>query len=259
MTFEDASSNFPVKSKCNSVLSHDFDKDGDMDLILGNEGQDLFLVNDGKGNFSDDSEKRLPKDNSTTQDVETTDIDKDGDHDLILGNEDGNMIYLNDGKGIFTDATQDRLPFTPGKEETRKVDLADIDNDGDIDIFFSNVNFRRDKNPENRLLLNNSKGFFTDETSSRYLGKNDFHTADVTFADIDQDKDLDIVVANVFGGPQQLFINNGKAIFTESSEVLPTSTTEAISVEVADLNNDGLPDIYFGIFRGTDVLLLGQK
>ena len=259
-TFDDASEKFPVSSKCNAVIAHDFDKDGDIDLILGNEGQDIFLANDGKGNFTDETTKRLPVDQSTTQDIETFDLDKDGDFDLIFGNEDGNRIYLNDGKGGFTDATQERLPITPEAEETRKVDLADIDKDGDLDIFFSNVNFRKNKNPANRILVNNGKGFFTDETTTKYLGKNDLHTADVSFADLDQDKDLDMVIANVFGGAQQVFLNDGKGIFTEQpSNYLPTSTTEAISVEVTDLNKDGLPDIYFGIFRGTDVLLLGGK
>jgi hypothetical protein len=259
--FTDMSASFPARSTCNAVVAADFDKDGDLDLVLGNAGQDNFLANDGKGKFTDETSKRLPADSRTTQDVEAADIDKDGDLDLLLGNEDDNQVYLNDGKGIFTDATAARLPITPGTEETRKVDLADVDNDGDLDIFFSNVNFRQNKNFANRLLINNGKGIFTDETSNRYLGENNFHTADACFVDINGDKAPDLVVANIFGGRQQLFMNDGKGIFSEKTNGSfnnSITTTEAIAVEAGDWNNDKVVDLYFGVFRNVDVLLNGR-
>jgi hypothetical protein len=260
-TFTDASDRFNFPSVSNAVIDADFDKDGDIDLILGNDGQDTYLTNDGKGNFTDETAKRLPTENHTTQDIEAADIDKDGDLDLILGNEDDNQIYINNGKGIFTDETSQRLPIVKGRDETRKVDIADVDGDGDADVFFSNVNFRKDKDLSNRLFINNGKGVFTDETAQRYIGANNFHTADVTFADLNGDKKPDLVVANIFGGAQQIFINNGRGVFTEQTNnyFKENFTTEAIAVEVGDWNKDGLPDLYYGIFRNTDVMLRGKK
>lgn len=257
--FTDAGQNIPVKSKANAVLSADFDKDGDLDMILGNEGQDIFLENNGKGNFTERA-TRLPADNNVTQDIEAADLDGDKDLDLVVGNEDGNKILLNDGKGNFTD-TNDRLLLSGVNEETRKVDIADLDNDGDPDLFFSNVNFRGIKNPANRVLINNGKGFFTDETKERYAGENMFHTADAAFTDIDKDGDLDLFVANVFGGKQQYFENNGKGFFAEKTSTLypRNPTTEGISIEVGDINKDGLADIYFGCFRSMDILLIQKK
>lgn len=258
--FTDVSDRLKFRSKANAVIEGDFDNDGDIDIILGNEGQDYFIANDGKGNFGNETEARLPKDHNTTQDIEKADIDGDGDIDLVFGNEDGNKLYLNDGTGVFTDATEKRLPIH-GREETRKVDLADVDNDGDIDIFFSNVNFRQVMNPANRLLINDGKGNFTDETRTRYKGINNLHTADVSFVDLNGDKFKDIVVANIFGGFQQVFINDGTGIFSEKTSdfFLSNPTSEAIAIETGDWNKDGKVDLYFGIFRSSDKLYEGSK
>ena len=258
--FADVSERLGFQSTANAVIEGDFDKDGDLDLVIGNQGQDIYLTNDGKGNFKDETRLRLPEEQHTTQDIETADLDGDGDLDLVLGNEDDNQLYLNDGSGKFTDATRDRLPLLSGSEETRKVDLADIDNDGDKDIFFSNVNFRQTKDPANRILVNNGKGFFMDETAKRYSGKNDLHTADACFIDLNGDKWLDLVVANIFGGYQQVFLNDGRGRFAEKTNdyFKRSITSEAIAVEAGDWNKDGVTDLYFGVFRNADVLLKGK-
>lgn len=256
--FTDVSDRIPVQSTCNAVVAADFDGDGDKDLVLGNDGQDIFLANDGTGRFTDETLKRMPRDITTTQDVEAADIDGDGDADLVFGNEDGDRIYINDGKGLFTDVTKERLPNA--NKETRKVDMADIDNDGDLDIFFSNVDFTHTKNIGNQVLINNGKGFFTDETESRFHAFNQFHTCDISFADLDQDGFVDMVIGNVMSGYAQVCLNNGKGVFNEvTDQVFPGKVSgEAISVEVADLNKDGVPDIYLGMFRGADRLFFGR-
>src|SRR5688572_9768282 len=139
-------------------------------------------------------------DMSVTQDAKIGDLDSD---------------YINNGKGIFSNETTTRLPQAVGGEETRKVVVSDIDNDGDPDLLFCNVNFKGENAIRNRMLINNGKGVFTDETQARYQGNNGFHSADALFTDLDNDKDVDLIVANVFGGFPQTFINNGKGIFTE--------------------------------------------
>jgi hypothetical protein len=254
--FTDASSNFIFTAISNAVDAADYDKDGDLDLIMGNQGQDFFLMNDGKGNFSDETKSRMPVDENTTQDVQSADLDKDGDLDLIMGNEDGNRIYFNNGKGVFTDVTKGRFPSA--NEETRKVDIADIDKDGDLDLFFSNVDFGKQKDKSNRILINNGKGVFKDETARRLKGENNLHTCDASFADLDGDKDLDVILGSFMGGYLQVFINNGKGFFTEvTDEVFKERIKgDAISLEVADLNKDRRLDIYLGMFRGMDKLFV---
>jgi hypothetical protein len=258
--FKDESHRIPLKSKANAVLALDLDKDGDQDLLIGNAGAEVALINDGKGFFKDESGSRLPQNNDTTQDLEAGDIDGDGDLDIVLGNEDDNKLWLNDGKGVFREAGVEQLPINAGTEETRQATLGDVDGDKDLDLVFANVDFRKGKNRQNRLLINNGKGFFTDETAAR-LPKQELHSLDADLADIDQDGDLDLMVANAFGAGFQFFINDGKGNFSEqTSTIFPEKMfLDAIESEVADFNGDGRLDIYICNFRGSDKLLLQER
>lgn len=241
--FRPAPYQFP-NSEANAVISEDVNRDGKPDVIFGNNGQNQIFINLGKGNFELD-QNRLPAINKVTQDLAFVDIDKDGDLDLIEANEDGNVLYLNNGKGFFTDITGANL-FSDINMESRKIAFADVDNDGDFDLFFANVNFKGDKNPQNRLFINNGKGKFTDETSKR-LPEDQDHSIDAVFVDIDGDKDLDIVVANVFGGKVKVYLNDGKGNFTVGHDKLLGGKIQidALGVISADLNGDKLDDLYF--------------
>ena len=64
---------------------------------------------------------------------------KTGDQDVLIGNEDANRILINTGNGFFKDESSSRLPYRKEPEETREVDVADIDADGDLDILYGNV------------------------------------------------------------------------------------------------------------------------
>ena len=152
-------------SIANSVLAKDINNDGWADIILGNDGQDLILINNKDTTFTNETSSRIPPSSDVTQDMKLADIDDDGDDDLIAGNEDGNKLYINNGQGIFTNETESRLPAS-SVEETRKVSLADVDGDNDPDIFFANVAFRPGRTRQDRLLLNNGSGVFTDVTST---------------------------------------------------------------------------------------------
>ena len=87
------------------------------------------------------------------------------------------------------------------------------------------------------------------------------HTGDVFLTDLDGDKDPDMIVSNLFGGYMQVLTNNGKGVFTDaSSKYFSVAIAgEGISVEVADWNRDGLPDVYFGMFRNVDRMFFGKK
>ncbi|HMQ67519.1 MAG TPA: FG-GAP-like repeat-containing protein [Ignavibacteria bacterium] len=238
----------------NGLLVIDLNNDNYPDLIFGNSGpgnpatetEARVLINNQDTTFRDETALRFPAGLlMVPQDIKAGDIDNDGDQDLIFGNETGNRILINNGSGIFTDETIQRLPL-PGNEETRKVTLEDIDNDGDLDMFFANVQFRPGMNPQNRLLINNDSGYFTDETSARLPLDNE-HTTEGVFIDIDFDNDPDLITSNVFvNRPVKVFLNNGKGIFEErtSSIFPPGVVAEGLGIITDDLNMDGLKDIY---------------
>jgi hypothetical protein len=86
------------------------------------------------------------------------------------------------------------------------------------------------------------------------------HTGDVSFADINADNALDLVIGNVAGGYMQVCLNNGHGIFKEITDQIffPRIYGEALTVNVADFNADKVPDIYFGMYRNADMLFFGS-
>ena len=162
-------------------------------------------------------------------------------------------------RGVFVDETQSRLPFPKGKWETREADFGDFDGDGDLDLFFANVNFRQVKDNQNRLFINDGKGHFTDATAE-LLPQEKMHTVDGDFLDVDQDGDLDILTGNGFGHSYMAYMNEQAEGFRKGEvQVYPSSVKgDGIDLESADFNGDGIMDLYLCNFRGHDFLLFGK-
>lgn len=270
-TFSDLSGQIPVTGASNAVATADINTDGFPDLLIGNNGQNVVLINNGQGLFSNQSPSRLVQVNDITQDLALGDMDGDGDLDLLVANEDANRYQVNVGNGFFVDRTQSRLPLLPGVEETREVDLADIDGDNDFDIYFANVILFQSGNSAQDRLLTNQGGAFTDATSNRIPASNT-NTLDADFFDIDRDGDFDIVKGDFglldensgnFSGSNfaRVLINNGSGFFSDQTETyFPSDFSPKVTdFEIADFNGDGLFDIYVANFRSSDVLLLQQS
>lgn len=251
----------PVAGISNATVARDMNNDGFIDILIGNNGQNVLLINNGNARFFDETGQRLPSRFDLTKDIEVGDITGNGFPDIVVGNEtDDNRLLANNGSGIFLDQTGSRLPAISAIEETREVELADVDDDGDLDIYFSNVRiFESGADPQDRLLINNGQGVFTDATSSKLPVKTS-NTFDSDFVDIDGDGDLDIVTGN-FNGGIQVFLNNGAGTFSDDTENwLPEGLTPQVAdFEIADYNGDQLPDIYIAAYNGPDVLLLRKE
>ena len=265
-TFSDAGDRLPVTGTSNSVEIYDINNDGAPDILIGNNGQNNLLINNGAGQFTDETNDRLGIFNDVTQDLTLADIDGDGDQDLLVGNEDRNRILINDGNGFFDDQSADRLPYREALEETREVVAADIDLDGDIDILYGNVQaFVEGADRQNRLLVNDGKGFYTDVTSTQ-LPTDDNRCFSVAFLDIDRDNDMDIVTGNTNGPrfdgmtPFSVYLNDGKGTFTDATgTILPAGVTgRGFDIDFADFNGDGLNDLYLSNRGSQDFLLFGK-
>ncbi|HRK58220.1 MAG TPA: VCBS repeat-containing protein [Candidatus Kapabacteria bacterium] len=230
-------------SEANAIATADINRDGFPDIILGNKGKNTVLINDGKGNFAIEN-NRLPSDEKTTQDLAFVDVNGDGILDLFEGNEDGNELYIGNEQGYFTKVTETHLP-KDFDIETRKICFADIDRDKDMDIFLANVEFKPGKDPQNRLLINNGNGIFTDKTAAQLPADED-HTIDAIFEDVDGDKDMDLLLANVFGAHIKCYFNDGNGNFTDNTlDVFEEYyVRDALGIIAADFNGDGLRDLY---------------
>lgn len=241
-----------------AIAHADINGDGSPDVIISGEGQDRLLINDRQGNFHDETDARLPREEATAQDAEFFDADRDGDLDLVLGLEGGHALWINNGQGVFADESSARLPEA-GNVEARKVTVADVDGDGDLDLYFAHVSWQ-ERAPQDHLYINDGRGHFANETAQR-LPQEEWLGLDAEFADFDGDGDLDIVLGN--GEDVRILANDGSSRFTDvTSEALPAPITGvSISVEVADFNGDGKPDIYVGQLQqnARDRLLLNIR
>ena len=261
--FTDASGRIPVEGTSNAVLSQDLNNDQLPDIIIGNNGQNQILINQGDAQWNVETDERLPKLNDVTQDIELGDVNGDGHPDLLVGNEDKNRLLINNGEGVFTDETDERLVFRESPEETREADFGDIDNDGDLDILFANVRaFVDNADMQNRILINNGEGRFTDETAQR-LPEAEHRSFDGDLFDLDSDGDLDLIFSNTQLRSQSataftVYTNNGDGAFTDhTGQLLPTSATGfGFDAEYADFNSDGKKDLFLANRGSADILLL---
>jgi hypothetical protein len=177
----------------------DFDNDGYIDYAARRANEsDLYRFNPSTNSFDVLATPNLSTNNSEKGAVTFCDLDNDGDFDLIWAhNSDDNQtkIYTQDN-GVFTFATN--LVNDAGVEE---CDCADIDNDGDNDIFLG------DDGGNSYLFKNNTpkRGSlsFTQDNDCIAPG------ADVEgseFVDYDNDGDMDLYM-NINNGDNQLWHN----------------------------------------------------
>ena len=249
--FTDVSARLP-KFVSNAVVATDINGDTYIDLVFGNNGQNRILINDGAGNFTDETTARMPLIDDITQDILLVDVDNDGDWDLAVGNEDGNRLLINDGTGVFTDETATRLA-TAINMESRKVSKADVNGDGYDDLFFSNMASAAGRDIQDRLYLNDGTGHFTDVTATR-LPRDGKHTFDAVFTDLNGDGKPDLIAGFFMNEMPAVLLNDGTGVFTDhTNDYLPAEAAgNNIAVYVADFNNDGRDDIYMGRFQQGD-------
>lgn len=183
------------------------------------------------------------------------DADGDGDLDLLVTSgdiqyEEGSIyykprLYINDGKGNFS-LDKNAIPDTV-RTIAGCVAAADIDGDGDLDLFIGGRVSKEYPLSPRSFILQNNKGVFTDVTAKvcPALQKGGMITSAV-WADIDNDKQPDLVVAGEWM-PVRWF-KNDHGILHESTDSMGLANMHGMwrSLIAADIDNDGDLDLVAG-------------
>ena len=211
------------------VSTADFDGDGWIDIYVANDGtENLLWINQRNGTFRNMgllSGAALSRDGKpeASMGVDAGDFDNDGDEDLFMTHlpAEGHNLYVNDGSGLFEDLSA-RSGLGPASLGTTGFGTAwfDFDNDGLLDLFAANgaieaIKGRADErfpyDEPNRLFRNVGSGRFEDVTARAGAV---FALSEVSrgaaFGDVDNDGDLDVLIANIHA-PARLLVNNAAA------------------------------------------------
>lgn len=187
------------------------------------------------------------------------DYNKDGWQDIVFGSNQGFILYKNNGRE-FQQQTQNN----PSINEfmVYAVAFIDLNNDSWLDLFFTTFN-------QGNYLVLNQQGHFDFRHLISVPNLDAVLTLSPAFADIDLNGQLDIINGNialgvVTGMHHMTNRRNNSIVFNNNLE-FREAATETISGEtmatlVSDINNDSVPDIYFGNdFIIQDKILLGTQ
>jgi len=240
------------------VVAADVDDDGSTDLILAADGGNSVYLNDGSSlNFIHSLGS------ADSRGLALLDIDNDGKLDVVFANIGSEiMVYLNEaliyGTGttsvgqIISGRYANAYPlFKNGKsarvlvDETFAIAKLDFNGDGQMDLVFSSNGKISDKTvPTNRLLENIGLGQFE---SSGTIGS--AKSIQLKAFDFNGDGNQDLLTLNK-NGAHQIFMRQGRSLEKSGSILL---SENAKSAAIADLDEDGLPDLIIASDTGTQV------
>ncbi|MAG58092.1 MAG: hypothetical protein CMJ83_17540 [Planctomycetes bacterium] len=185
------------------------------------------------------------------------DYDQDGWLDVLLAGAQGSCgLFRNQANGTFVDITLAAgLFLNPGGDYTMGAHVADYDNDGYPDIYFT-------RQGPNLLYRNNGNGTFTDVTTQAGVGHGLWGTA-AAFGDYDGDGDLDLYLGNdhnsgippnVTAQPNVLYRNEGNGTFTDvTAQTGVDGLGATLAVTWTDYDGDGDVDIMVGHDFGAEI------
>ncbi len=257
----------------------DYDDDGDLDLYLINgaptpgsaprvPARNALFRNEGK-RFVDATADSGLGDTGYGMGMCAGDYDGDGKLDVLVTNYGPDRLFRNLGDGKFEEVS--KRAGVAGDRWGTGCAFGDLDGDGDLDLYVANyVDFRFEHNPQcgnattkiysycrpdafegqvDYLYINQGDGTFREEGRSRGIqtAKED-RGFGVLLSDVDDDGDLDILVAND-GSMNRLYVNRGDGHFEDQSLLSGLAfngdgkAEAGMGLDLGDSDGNGLLDL----------------
>src|SRR3989441_10314206 len=251
------------------VALGDLTGDGLPEIVLtSNQGGTRLSLNEGKFRFRDVTEAAGLKSKGWTTGVTLADVNGDGRLDIYVchaGNGDArsraNELYINQGlnaNGVPTFVEQAAAYGVADAGSSTQAVFFEYARDGDLALFvinnsprpvvsFEPKNTRTVRDPlGGAKLYRNDGGHFVDVSAAAGIYGSEIGLGlGVVVSDVNRDGWPDIYVANDFFERDYLYINQGDGTFAERLEQeRPYISLSSMGLDIADVNNDGWPDIY---------------
>lgn len=221
----------------------DFNGDGKIDLVTDDNGSIRISLGNGDGTFSSGSSYSCGYDAGH---IAVVDFDKNGTLDVVYLCSPSNgasyklYAYSGNGAGAFSLTANITMSVNPSG-----IACGDFNKDGKIDLAVASYDAG-----QVILLIGDGLGGFSIQPAIAVLGKPNVPVV----ADFDRDGNLDIAVPNMTTTNISVLLGDGTGNFsTPAVFPLPTDTYPR-SVDQADFNNDGLPDLAVVTDKGIVVL-----
>ncbi|MCK6617904.1 MAG: VCBS repeat-containing protein [Cyclobacteriaceae bacterium] len=248
------------------VAIGDINNDGLPDIYFsGNQVNNKLYLNKGNFQFEDITLKAgVACENVWSTGVSMADVNADGWLDIFvcksgpsMGGVRHNELFINNGDLTFTERSAEWGVADEGL--SIHAVFLDYDKDGDLDFYLLNNSNRavgifdlnigqrsvRDPFGGNKLYRNDGTKFTDVSEQAGIYGSAIGFGLGVTVADVNQDGWQDIFVSNDFFERDYLYINNQDGTFSEMlEECISEISMGSMGADIADLNNDGYPEIY---------------
>lgn len=243
-----------TKAGVQPVLVQDLDGDGLAEIALA--GSNQLYRNQGNGAFVEEQLCTYPEPIFETGLF--ADLDRDGRIDFVTAGRLGDLLlYVADENGKFTKPPIGKARGGGPLQQPQVITAGDIDQDGDLDLWVAQykISYVAGQMPTPYydandgfpafLLINDGRGRFQPMTEEAGLSPKQYRrTYSSSFIDIDDDRDLDLVVISDFAGVD-IYENNGKGYFTDiTDQTLDNRHLFGMAVTFADYNKDGQLDFF---------------
>ncbi|MDX1439782.1 MAG: FG-GAP-like repeat-containing protein [Rubricoccaceae bacterium] len=217
----------------------DFNEDGEIDIAVGNAGNDRVsvMLGDGTGDFS--SITSMSASGSGVRGIVVFDANGDGHDDIVTTSRvTGTLDYF---EGLGDGTFEDRVTFDAGGSGETAVAAADANGDGLLDLFVGALH-----SDEVMIMLSNGDGSFTLSDTMESPGGAWMMGA----GDFNGDGHVDAVTAGEFAHLVAVLFGDGTGHFTSISTF--DSGNFTIAIDVGDLDNDGDLDLVSSNYSSRD-------